>query len=74
MFYAEIAIFGSSFLAWGYAAFYLVLKVPVAVSLLLTRGLLWLLGACLLVGLQALVAWLAYRLVLLIRLQRIYNF
>jgi hypothetical protein len=44
---AEIGTFGFYSLVGGYAAFYLVLKVPVAVYLLLTRGLLWLLDACL---------------------------
>jgi hypothetical protein len=52
----EIVTFSFSSFVGGYAAFCLVSKVLVTVYLLLTRGLLWLLDAYLLVDLQALVA------------------
>jgi hypothetical protein len=52
----EIAIFGFSSLLGGYVSFYLVLTIPVAVYLLLTQGLSWLLYACLPVDFQVLVA------------------
>jgi hypothetical protein len=52
----EIVTFGFFFLPGGCAAFYLVARFLFAVCLLLTRDLLWLLGAFLPVDLQVLAA------------------
>jgi hypothetical protein len=56
MLFVGIVTFNFLSLAGDCAAFYLVARSPIAVCLLLTLGLLWLLGAFLPVDLQALAA------------------